>query len=138
MSALRVITHLTFRGECEAAFLAYAECLGGKITFLAKYGEATAPPPAPELAGKVFHATLQVGEQTITGVDIAFAEYRKPQGFHVQLNLHDLRQAKQIFNTFAEGGHVAMPLQSTLWAQAFGVVTDRFGTPWEINCGDAG
>jgi PhnB protein len=27
-----------------------------------------------------------------------------------------------------------MPIQETFWAQRFGMVTDRFGTPWMINC----
>jgi PhnB protein len=26
---------------------------------------------------------------------------------------------------------VRMPLQKTFWSPAFGVVVDRFGTPWE-------
>ena len=31
-----------------------------------------------------------------------------------------------------------MPLQKTFWAEAFGMVNDRFGTPWMINAGSAG
>jgi PhnB protein len=27
-----------------------------------------------------------------------------------------------------------MPLEKTFWAERFGVVTDRFGIPWAINC----
>jgi PhnB protein len=27
-----------------------------------------------------------------------------------------------------------MPIQETFWAQRFGMLTDRFGTPWMINC----
>jgi len=27
-----------------------------------------------------------------------------------------------------------MPLQATFWAQRFGVLTDKFGIPWVINC----
>ena len=33
------------------------------------------------------------------------------------------------------GGSVQMPLGETFWAEAFGMVTDRFGTPWGINGG---
>jgi PhnB protein len=28
-----------------------------------------------------------------------------------------------------------MPLQQTFWAARFGMLIDRFGTPWMINCG---
>jgi PhnB protein len=27
-----------------------------------------------------------------------------------------------------------MPIQQTFWAQRFGMLVDRFGTPWMINC----
>jgi PhnB protein len=31
-----------------------------------------------------------------------------------------------------------MPIEETFWAARFGMVVDRFGTPWMINCGKAG
>ena len=27
-----------------------------------------------------------------------------------------------------------MPLEKTFWAERFGMLTDRFGIPWLINC----
>ena len=27
-----------------------------------------------------------------------------------------------------------MPLEKTFWAEAFGMVTDKFGIKWMINC----
>jgi PhnB protein len=37
-----------------------------------------------------------------------------------------------------EGGSVTMPLEETFWAARFGMVVDRFGIPWLINCEGAG
>jgi PhnB protein len=34
----------------------------------------------------------------------------------------------------ANGGTVVMPLEKTFWAARFGMVVDRFGIPWLINC----
>ena len=31
-----------------------------------------------------------------------------------------------------------MPLGETFWAHRFAMLTDRFGTPWMINCEKAG
>lgn len=28
-----------------------------------------------------------------------------------------------------------LPIRETFWAVRFGMVTDRFGIPWMINCG---
>jgi PhnB protein len=27
-----------------------------------------------------------------------------------------------------------MPLEKTFWAQRFGMLVDRFGIPWMVNC----
>lgn len=32
------------------------------------------------------------------------------------------------------GGTVIMPMSETFWAHRFGMVTDRFGIPWALNC----
>jgi uncharacterized glyoxalase superfamily protein PhnB len=31
-------------------------------------------------------------------------------------------------------GTVQMAIQETFWSPAFGMVIDRFGIPWSINC----
>jgi PhnB protein len=31
-----------------------------------------------------------------------------------------------------------MPIQQTFWATRFGMLVDRFGTPWMVNCQAAG
>jgi PhnB protein len=48
--------------------------------------------------------------------------------------LKDPKEAERIFTAFTEGGTVTMPLEETFWAEKFGMLTDRFGTPWMINC----
>ena len=42
-----------------------------------------------------------------------------------------------MFDALAKGGKVTMPLQKTFWVEAFGMVVDRFGTPWMVNGGTA-
>jgi len=37
----------------------------------------------------------------------------------------------------AAGGAVRMPIQETFWAARFGMLVDKFGIPWMINCGPA-
>jgi PhnB protein len=53
------------------------------------------------------------------------------------LALKDPAEAERIFEALAENGAVHMPLQETFWAARFGMLVDRFGTPWMINCGKA-
>ncbi|WP_419804523.1 VOC family protein [Terriglobus sp.] len=131
---MRFIPHLTFDGECEAAFRLYEECLQGNIAVLLNYGSQSNAWPA-ELQDKIFHATLKVGDQTLTGVDVLHSAYEKPQGFAVQLNLDEASEAERVFQTLSAGGKVHIALQKTPWAGHYAALTDRFGIPWEINCG---
>ena len=101
---------------------------------LLTYGASPLAATYPELADKVVHATLMLGENRLTGVDLAPALYREPQGFTLQLHLTDVTDAQRIYNTLSPGGTIKLPLQKTFWAELFAVFTDRFGTPWEINC----
>jgi PhnB protein len=56
------------------------------------------------------------------------------KGITVSLGIDDPAEAERIFGALAEGGTVQMPIQQTFWAARFGMLTDRFGTPWMINC----
>jgi PhnB protein len=47
-------------------------------------------------------------------------------------------EARRVFDAFAEGGTVQMPLDKTFFSEAFGMLVDRFGTPWMINCAKEG
>ncbi len=131
----RINAYLTFNGQCEAAFRYYEKCLGGTIAFMLKYGDSPmAADTPPERRHHILHATLEVGDQVLAGVDSAPETYRKPQGFFVALNLSDAVEADRLFATLAENGDVQMGLQKTFWAKRFGMLVDRFGTPWMINC----
>ena len=61
-----------------------------------------------------------------------------PQGFSLSLQLDDTAEAERMFRELSEGGRIVMPLEQTFWAARFGVVVDRFGIPWTINCEASG
>ena len=74
----------------------------------------------------------------MTGNDIAPGyPYNPPQGCSLTIETKDPAEAERAFSALAENGNVQMPLQETFWAVKFGVVTDRFGVPWMVNCGKA-
>jgi len=128
--------HLTFNGQCEAAFRFYEKCLGGKIVVMMAYGDSPMAEQTPlAWRKKIIHATLALGEQRLTGGDVLPETYQKPQGFSVFLNLTAAAEAERIFNSLAQNGTLEVPLQETFWALRFGMLVDQFGTPWLINCG---
>jgi len=126
--------NLSFDGQCEAAFKFYERCLNGKISFMLTWADSPMAKDAPpEWGSKIAHATLVVGNFRLQGSDPAPGSYESPRGFVINLDPSE-DDAERVFTELAEGGIVSMPLQQTFWAHRFGVLTDRFGIPWAINC----
>jgi PhnB protein len=127
--------HLSFDGHCEAAFRCYQHILGGAITTLLRFGESPLGPQVPaDWQARILHAHLQLDALSLLGSDAFPGTYQRPQGFAVTLGLTELAQASRVFEALAEGGVVQMPFQATFWSPGFGVLVDRFGIPWEVNC----
>lgn len=134
-TSVQLTPYLSFKGECEAAFKLYERCLGGRVECMMPYDEKPGEYTIPADWGKkILHATLRVGDHVLQGADVAPDGYKNPQGFSLSIGLKDPAEAERIFNALAEEGTVAMPIQETFWAARFGVLTDRFGIPWIINC----
>jgi PhnB protein len=83
---------------------------------------------------KVMHGSVTVGDQVLMGADVAPDHYQAPKGFTLSLQMKSTADADRIFRELAEGGTVVLPLEQTFWAARFGMLVDRFGIPWQINC----
>jgi PhnB protein len=77
---------------------------------------------------------MKVGDTVLMGSDGTPDRYEEPKGFSLSISTKDPAEAERMFNELAAGGKVQMPLQQTFWAAKFGVLVDRFGIPWMINC----
>lgn len=129
---------LTFNGQCEEAFKSYQQCLGGNIQTMMTWGDSPMADQVPsESRDKIIHASMIVGESALLGGDAPADTYEKPRGFSVTIQIDDPAEADRIFQALSENGTVTMPIQQTFWAARFGMVVDRFGIPWMVNCGQA-
>jgi PhnB protein len=129
---------LSFNGTCREAFGVYAGLLGGTITFMATYAESPmAGQVSAAMQSRIMHATLRADDMTLMGSDVPPDDYQPPQGFGIVLGLSDPAEAARLFAAFADGGSIVLPLEPTFWAAAFGVVQDRWGVTWQINCESA-
>jgi PhnB protein len=135
---MQVNPYLFFNGQCEEAFKFYERTLGGKIeAIMTRAGTPVEQHVPPEWRNKVLHARLKVGDFALMGSDAPPDRYAKPQGFSVSLQVEKPADAERIFQALAERGTVQMPLEKTFWAARFGMLVDRFGTPWMVNCENA-
>ena len=131
--------YVSFKGDCEAAFTFYEQCLGATRADVFRYGGSPMAGQAP--AGwdnKVMHGSITIGGTVLMAADIAPEQYEPPSGFNLSLQIKDAGHAERIFRQLAEGGRIVMALEKTFWAERFGMVVDRFGVPWLINCEGGG
>ncbi len=135
---MRINPYLNFNGNCEAAFSFYEQCLGGKITMMLTHGDApSAEHVPPEWHNKIMHARLELGDRVLMGSDSPPGYFEEASGFYVQLGIDDPAEAERVFHALAENGKVIMPIDQTFWSFRFGMLVDRFGIPWMVNCEQA-
>ena len=127
--------YLSFDGRCEAAFKFYEKALGGKIVAKMTYGETPMKEQSPaELHGKIAHIRMSIGNTLLMGSDSPPNRYEPAKGITVMLGIDTPAEAERVFKELSEGGTVTMPIEETFWARRFGMLSDRFGIPWMVNC----
>jgi PhnB protein len=128
--------YLTFNGNCAEALAFYAKALGGKVVFSMTFGESPEGGKTPAAyKDKIMHATLEARGHQLMGSDAPpewpFEGYK---GFSLSVAGNDVDDGKKVFDALAAGGKVTMPYGSQFWAAGFGMLTDKFGVPWMVNC----
>ena len=136
---MKIVTSLSFQGQCREAFEFYAQVLGGRITAAIPYGDGPPGMPITEEKYKTWlmHCWLEVGDQALMGADMdvdwAPGVDKPKNGFDVTLHTDDIDEARRWFEQLAEGGRQAMPFAETFWSPGYGALVDRFGVPWMVN-----
>lgn len=134
--------YLTFDGNCREAFEFYKSVFGGEFPYVGTFGEMPPQegmPPIPEdLKDKIMHMSLPISKETcIMGSD-AGGEWsptlQKGNNFTISVNVDDTKEADRIFQALSSGGKITMPLAKTFWESYFGMLTDKFGINWMVNC----
>ncbi len=133
---MRLNPYLRFDGQCADAFGFYQRVLGGRMEMMMRYGESpTAAETPPDARDRIMHCSLAVAGVSLMGADGPPGRCAPAaDGATVVLGVDTTEEAERVFAALSDGGAVRMPLQQTFWALRFGVVVDRFGTSWMINC----
>ena len=132
---MQVSVYLSFNGDCEAAFQLYESSLGARVGPIFRYAGTPFIERVPaDWSEKIMHGSVTVGDQVLMGADVAPDQYEPPKGISLSLHPDSVEDAERIFDALAQGGRVLAPLEKTFWAERFGMVVDRFGIPWMINC----
>lgn len=131
---MQVSPFLGFDGDCREAMSWYAELFGSPAPTIMTYADA---PPGGEMPGmdadKVMYADVRIGDALLMGGDTPSERHEPARGMMVMVDPPDAAEGRRIFDALAEGGEVTMPFEQTFWSSGFGMVRDRFGTPWVVS-----
>lgn len=129
--------YLFFDGHCAEAFRFYQRVFGGTLDMIT-HGDSPLSNETPaEWRDRIMHARLEVGDAVLMGSDVPPDEYKPPQGCFVSIGVDAPAEADRIFHELEDGGRVIMPVAETFWSPRFGMLVDRYGVSWMVNCAPA-
>lgn len=132
-------SYIFFDGQCAEAMRFYERTLGGRMETFMTYADSPVPPQDGQCgvgaAHRIMHACLVLDGRMLMASDVPEGMHKPMGGFSLSLNYPTVAEAERVFHALADGGTVLMPLNKTFWAETFGMLADRFGTPWMVGGG---
>lgn len=134
--ASKLNPYLNFDGTAREAMTRYQAVLGGELT-ISTFGEFGAPEGVDP--DGVMHAQLE----TPAGFTLMASDMPPGQSapdasrMSVSLSGDDADELRRWWEGLADGGNVVMPLEKQMWGDEFGMLVDRFGTPWMVDIAGA-
>ena len=131
--ASRLNPYLSFTNNAREAMEYYKSVFGGELT-MSTFGDGgMAQNPADK--DKIMHAQLETPAGfTLMASDTPSGMDRTPGNtMTVSLSGDEEGPLKAYWDKLKEGGTIAMPLERAPWGDHFGMLTDKFGTPWMVN-----
>jgi len=126
--------YLNFDGNTRDAMTFYKKCLAAELD-MQTFGDMPAGGGPPGSENRVMHARL-----TKEGAVIMASDSMPGQGvvmgnnFLINIDCATVAEQDEYFNALSAGGKVMMPLQETFWGARFGMLADKFGVQWMLNC----
>ncbi|HEX4374636.1 MAG TPA: VOC family protein [Puia sp.] len=132
---MKLNPYLNFAGNAEEAVEFYKTALDGEVVMLSRFGDSPVPSD-DDWKQKIMHARIVFGGDNIIMISDAMKGYPFSTNGNIQLSigLDDEAKTNEIFNKLSEGGKVVMPLAKQFWGDIFGMLQDKFGVNWMLNC----
>jgi len=122
--------YLSFGGDAEQALNFYAEAFGGKVTELKRFSEAPQMPHPNK--NEILHGRVEAENIRIMASD--GKQVTSDGRISLSLEFTDNAELDRVFARLSAGGKVTMPVAEQFWGARFGMLTDRFGISWMLNC----
>lgn len=127
--------YLNFDGSAREAMEFYRDVFGGELSIMT-FGEAGTEGDG---ADGVMHSSLATeGGFALMASDMPPGQATSPgDNFAVSLSGDDEGELMGYWDKLSDGGTVTVPMEKQVWGDAFGMCTDKYGTPWMVNIAGA-
>jgi PhnB protein len=132
---MKLNPYLNFAGNAEEAINFYNKAFDGEVVMLSRYGDSPMPTD-DDWKQKIMHARIVFEGDNILMISDTMKGNEISTNGNIQLSigLQDVAKTHEIFNKLAQGGKVTMALAKQFWGDLFGMLQDKFGVSWMLNC----
>jgi PhnB protein len=121
-------------GKCREAMNFYKDCIGGELNFMTAKGTPMEKDMPGDKLDLIMHSTLAKDGWTLVGSDMMRDKANIGDNAGVMLDCSSEDEIRSVFSKLSEGGDVFMPVEEAFWGALFGVLTDKYGVEWMLNC----
>lgn len=131
----RLNPYLSFRDNAREAMTFYQSVFGGKLDVMT-FDQMAHDPSEKD---NVMHAMLEAPNgMVLMGADTPKSmSYAPAGGMTVSLSGDNEPELRGFWDKLSQGGQITMPLEKAPWGDSFGMLTDKYGTPWMVNIAGA-
>jgi PhnB protein len=133
---VKVNPYITFMGNCEEAFNFYRQVFGGDFQFIGRYKDIPSADRQnfKDADDKIMHVSLPISKETILMGCDSPDETVLGNNISLSIDTDSRDEADRIFTSLSDRGQIKMAMNETFWGAYFGMLEDRFGIQWLINC----
>jgi len=134
MSIKNLSPYITLDGTASDAIALYERVFGAVKLNVTRAGDVAGAEVSPDQRDRVIHGALRIGKSVLMISDAASKSEAQAGNVQVALDFADTAHLTRTFAALSEGGEITLPVQDTFWGAKFGMLTDRFGVRWLLNC----
>lgn len=133
---MKLVPHFRFNNnKCIEAIEFYKSCFSGaKVEPMYLKDSPMAKDAPKEDQMKIMHALFTSGDIVFSMSDTMRDMAVVGDQVSIMINCDKKEQAEDVFEKLSKDGEIFMPLEKQFWGAWFGMVTDKYGIEWSINC----
>jgi PhnB protein len=137
--AITLNPYVSFIDNAREAMTFYHSVFGGELT-LSTFGEMHASED-PNVVDLIMHSVLTTGNGFTLMASDTSNRMPRDEGTEISISVsgaaEDEQSLRSAWDALAEGATITMPLETAMWGDTFGMLTDKFGLHWMVSIGAA-